>query len=67
MNKTKLIVEQGFYEPTNYTVVKLVNRVLPEIGHVLKREELQKLMTETVGMEVQILPSKRQKQRPAVL
>lgn len=59
MNKTKLIVAQGYHEPTKYTVVKLVNRVLPEIGHILKREELQKLMTETVGLTVEILPSKQ--------
>ena len=57
MNKTKLIVEQCYTEPNKYIVVKLVNRLLPEIGTLLKRDELQKLMSESVGMEVQILPS----------
>jgi len=61
MKKTKLVVEQGFHDTKKYTVVKLHDRLLPEIGQVLKREELDKLMKESEGLEVQVIPSKKKR------
>jgi hypothetical protein len=63
VSKSKLILEQGFMEPNLYTVVKLVNRFVPEIGTILKREEAQSLLSASEGLTVEVLPNKRHKER----
>jgi hypothetical protein len=60
MKKSKIIVEQGFHDPTQYTVIKLVNRVQPEIGKTLTRTELERLMMGP-NITVDIQPSKQSK------
>jgi len=59
MATSKIFLEQGKHNPKQYTVKKLVNRVVPEIGTVLKRDEVEKLMTETVGLTVEITENKK--------
>lgn len=57
--KGKIYLEQGRHDPKKYTVKKLVNRVVPEIGTVLKREEVTKLQQEQPDLTIEITEAKR--------
>lgn len=57
--KGTLYLEQGRHDPKRYTVKKLVNRVVPEIGTVLKREDVQKLQSEQPDLTIEITEAKR--------
>lgn len=57
MKKSKIILVQGRIDPKSYTVQKLVNRVQPAIGTVLKRAEVEQLLCEK-DLTVEITPAK---------
>lgn len=57
--KGKIVLEQGRHDTKRYTVKKLVNRVVPEVGSVLKREEVQKLQAEQPDLTIEITEAKR--------
>ncbi len=58
-SKSKIYLEQHRMNACGYTVRKLVNRVLPAVGVTLKREEVQKLMTDTPGLSIEITEAKK--------
>jgi hypothetical protein len=58
--KGKIVLEQGRHDTKRYTVKKLINRVVPEVGSVLKREEVQKLQQEQgENLTIEITEAKR--------
>lgn len=59
MSSSKIYLHQGKMNPKLYTVYKLVNRVVPEVGFVLNREDVQKLMTDIPNLSVEITELKR--------
>lgn len=59
MATSKIYLEQHRMNPKGYTVRKLVNRLLPAVGVVLKREELQKLMVDTPELTIEITEAKK--------
>lgn len=59
MKASKIVLEQLRHESTKYKVKKLVNRVVPEVGAILKRDEVTKLQTESENLTIEITEAKR--------
>ncbi len=57
--KSKIVFQQLKNFKDQYKVVKLTNRVNPEVGTVLKKAEVQKLLTDVPNLTVDILPEKK--------
>jgi hypothetical protein len=56
--KSKMVLQQLKHFKEQYKVVKLINRTVPEIGHMLKRSEVDKLMRDLPDLSVEIVPQK---------
>lgn len=56
---SKIVLEQLRHEPTKYKVKKLVNRVVPEVGAILKRDEVTKLQADSENLTIEVTEAKR--------
>ncbi len=55
--KTKIVLKQGKMDTKRYVVVKLVNRVVPEVGSELTRDEVQCLLKSSEDLTIEIQPN----------
>ena len=56
---SKIVLEQLSYDPKKYKVKKLVNRVTPEVGAIIKRDDVEQLQREFEDLTIEITPAKR--------
>ena len=59
MKSPKIVLEQLSYDPKKYKVKKLVNRVTPEVGAIIKRDDVEQLQREFEDLTIEITPAKR--------